>query len=304
MEKIHVYAIVVTYNGFKWLDKCFGSLATSTIPVKVIAIDNASKDGTPEYIRKHFPEVDLIENGKNLGFGQANNIGIKKAYESGADYVFLLNQDAWVREDSIENLVAASIANPGFGIISPIHLGPDLKSLDFAFSLFVIPQNCPGFYSDVFSGEMKKELYETEFVNAAAWLLTRKCVEIVGGFSPVFFMYAEDNNYAERVKYHNFKIGVHSSSYIVHEKDEKHTYLDLKRERKRRDVLLRYSNPERYEDIFLEIIINKRSVWKSILKLDVVGAKRFYKEYVTLKDLSKTLKGSVEESRKPGLSFL
>lgn len=55
------FAIIVTFNGFRWLDKCFGSLTTSTLPVKVIFIDNASTDGTREYIRRHFPQIDLSE---------------------------------------------------------------------------------------------------------------------------------------------------------------------------------------------------------------------------------------------------
>lgn len=304
MKKALVYVVVITYNGFKWLDKCFGSLSNSSLPVKVIAIDNASNDGTPEYIRKHYCEVDLFENSKNLGFGQANNIGIRKAYDAGADYVFLLNQDAWVQKNTIENLVWVSHRNPEFGIISPIHLAPDLKGLDLAFSCFVIPQICPGFYSDVFSGEMKKELYETEFVNAAAWLLTRRCIETVGGFSPVFFMYAEDNNYAERVYYHNLKIGVYPKSFIVHDKDDKFTYSGIFKDQKHRNSLLKYSNPNYFESIFKEISINKRSVFKSLLKLNFISSKKHFDEFYNLKKLSKLLKGPVEESRKPGMSFL
>ena len=86
------YVIVVTYNGSKWIDKCFGSLVNSTIPLQIFAVDNGSSDGTPDIIRSKFPSVQVIENKENLGFGQANNIGIRQAYDAGADYVFLLNR--------------------------------------------------------------------------------------------------------------------------------------------------------------------------------------------------------------------
>ena len=93
-----IFAIVVTYNGMRWYDRCFGSLRNSDMPVETIVIDNASTDETVSYIKEHFHEVCLIESKENLGFAKANNIGIKRALDNGADYVFLLNQDAWVEK--------------------------------------------------------------------------------------------------------------------------------------------------------------------------------------------------------------
>ena len=85
-NKNKIYCIVITYNGSKWIDKCFGSLVSSTIPLDIIAVDNGSSDGTLEIIHQKFPEVNTIEAHQNLGFGSANNVGIKKAYDAGADY--------------------------------------------------------------------------------------------------------------------------------------------------------------------------------------------------------------------------
>ena len=55
-----IFAIVVTYNGKKWYDRCLGSLRDSETPVETIVIDNASSDGTVEYIKARFPDVHLI----------------------------------------------------------------------------------------------------------------------------------------------------------------------------------------------------------------------------------------------------
>ena len=82
-----VFAIVVTYKGDKWYDRCFTSLSESEIPVETIVVDNGSSAESLCYLKQRFPSIHLIENGENLGFAKANNIGISKAIEKGAEYV-------------------------------------------------------------------------------------------------------------------------------------------------------------------------------------------------------------------------
>ena len=78
MEKtLKVFAIIVSYKGRQWYDRCFSSLQESTIPIEIVVIDNASGDGSADYIRERFPQITLICSDKNLGFGQANNLGMK-----------------------------------------------------------------------------------------------------------------------------------------------------------------------------------------------------------------------------------
>jgi len=100
-----IYVVIVTYNGMQWIDKCLDSLIHSSIPLNIIIIDNLSTDGTVDFIKHKYPTVELVETGKNLGFGKANNIGITHAVKQNADYVFLLNQDAWVGLNTIDELV-------------------------------------------------------------------------------------------------------------------------------------------------------------------------------------------------------
>ena len=97
-----------TVSGIRtggFADRCFQSLRESTYPVTTIVIDNASGDGSADYIREHFPEVIVMESDKNLGFGNANNMGMKYAREHDCDYVFLFNQDTWVDANMMEKLV-------------------------------------------------------------------------------------------------------------------------------------------------------------------------------------------------------
>lgn len=211
-----IYSIVVTCNGLKWLDKCFGSLVNSNVSTKILVIDNKSTDGTPDKIRSMFPSVEIIETGQNLGFGKANNIGLTRALNESADYVFLLNQDAWVEADTIGKLISAQSSE--YAILSPVHLNGQGDALDSNFAYYLSNSLTPAIISDIYLNRVK-DLYEIQYVNAAAWLLNMKCVEIVGGFDPSFFMYGEDDNYILRVKYYGFKIGICPTAKIYHDRE-------------------------------------------------------------------------------------
>src|SRR5688500_16413925 len=107
-----VYVVIVTYNGIKWVEECFSSLRNSAYPIQTIVIDNGSTDGTIELVARNFKEVHLIKSKINLGFGKANNMGIRLAYSNDADFIFLLNQDAWIERDTIGDLVNVSLKYP------------------------------------------------------------------------------------------------------------------------------------------------------------------------------------------------
>jgi GT2 family glycosyltransferase len=214
-----VYVVIVTYNGLQWTDRCLSSLRKSNHPVKTIIIDNGSTDGSLDIIKSKYPEIDLIIPGKNLGFGQGNNVGIQKAFDQGADFVFLLNQDAWIEPDTLSKLIAVSDNDDSFGILSPVHLQSDNKNLDKQFSNYVSPPKCR-FYNDLYAGSLQ-EVYETTFVNAAGWLMTRKCISATGLFEPLFFIYGEDENFIQRIKFHGFRIGVVPAAKMVHDRGER-----------------------------------------------------------------------------------
>jgi len=217
-QKVHV--IVVTYNGIEWIDKCLGSLERSVYPVEIIVIDNGSEDGTLEFIEKNYQNIDLIKSNKNLGFGAANNIGIKKALENGSEYIFLLNQDAWIESTTIRILVNIAEKNTKFGIISPMHLDRNGTALDYLFSTYIDSSQCPDMISDIYLRK-EKELYSLDMVNAAAWLVSKSVFRDVGYFDDLFFMYGEDDNFADRTIYHGYEIGVTPKTCIYHDREDK-----------------------------------------------------------------------------------
>ena len=216
MKKLFI--VVVTYKGQRWYDRCFSSLRRSTIPLQTIVVDNASNDGTVEYIKEHFPEVYLIESKENLGFGRANNIAMGYALDQGCDYVFLLNQDAWVEPDTLEKLVDIHQRHPEYGILGPVQVNAEkTKVLDGVIQFLINPDNVnKQMFSDFMMGTIE-EVYSVAEINAAAWLLPRKTLETVGGFDPLFLHYGEDWNYLSRALYHKLKVGLTPHLKVVHD---------------------------------------------------------------------------------------
>jgi|SRR5690554_570598 len=256
-KKDNIFIVIVTYNGMKWLQKCLDSCKGFS----VVVVDNNSSDETVGFIKQHFPEVYLLEQNKNFGFGQANNLGISQALKQGADYVFLLNQDAYLQEGCIENLIRVQKQNPQYGILSPIHLNGEGNRLDKNFSHYVGYRNNPDFYSDFVLKNPLKEIYEVPFVNAAGWLLSREVLETVGGFDPIFFHYGEDDNYCQRVRYHKYKIGVVSDVFLKHDREDRsmtHEYFVDPMLKLERRLKCEYANINKSDIEGLHMVLHKR----------------------------------------------
>jgi len=211
-----VCCVVVTFNGEEWIRRCLTSLVSSTFPVTTIIVDNGSVDNTCNIIRSEFPQFELVTSEENLGFGKGNNLGITMALARGVDFVFLLNQDAWIGSHTIQSLVDVANDNVHYGVLSPMHLQKDTGKLDTLFALHIIPPKCELYYD--FMLPQKRRVYDCGFVNAAAWLMTRKCLKDVGLFEPLFFLYGEDLNYIQRVKFHGFSVGIVPGCSAVHDR--------------------------------------------------------------------------------------
>ena len=236
-----ILTIIVTYNGAQWYDRCLGSLQGSTIPVDIMVVDNASQDGSADWIATHYPEINLIRSDKNLGFGQANNIGMRYALDNGYDYVFLLNQDAWLHtNDCIERLVQAAENHPEYMIMSALWLYGSGERITKGSKQHMIALEGPNndFVSDMYLGKALQEVYETDYMPAAAWLLPRKTLEQIGGFDPLFFHRGEDDNYMQRVHYHGGKIGICAKACICHDIEDRPADYDAEHENWNKNMLI------------------------------------------------------------------
>ena len=236
MAKILV--IVVTYNALKWVKKCIRSVEKSSLPADLLLIDNGSTDGTLDLVRKEFPDTRILETGENLGFGAANNLGLRIALDEGYGFAYLLNQDAWLERDTLEKLVAAHKAE--WGILSPMQLDAHGRR-DKRFQ-----KKCGKLIDAALSGYHKDSLVvEVPFVMAAHWLVSRKAIETVGGFSPAFKQYGEDDNWIDRLHYHGLHCGVVPAAKAVHDRGKRRLPREKKMELKCIATVVKVSDPNR-----------------------------------------------------------
>ncbi len=218
-EKKNIYAIVVTYNGIRWIERCLESLLLlSEIKLNVIVVDNNSSDGTIDFIIEKYPEIELIPLKENVGFAAANNLAIEHVLGKYPDYLLLLNQDAWIEPNTIFELLSGFKFGSHFGIMCPIQLNGDNSALDFNFSMHLNRDNCPTFISDLYFNKLDK-VYEIKFSNAACWLVDINCIYKVGLFDPIFKLYGEDDNYVQRLVFHSLRIGLVPSSTVFHDRE-------------------------------------------------------------------------------------
>lgn len=303
-----VFVIIVTYKGRQWYDRCFSSLRASAIPLQVIVVDNASNDGSVDYIKSNYPEILLIESPKNLGFGQANNEGIRYALNHNCDYVFLLNQDAWIEPDSIKTLVEIHNNNSIFGILSPLHLCPDKSHIEKGFLTYLDDFRTTDrqLIEDLVFSRVK-DVYETKYVNAAAWLIPKDTLLTVGGFDPIFFHYGEDDNYMTRVLFHGYKIGICPFASIVHDCDNPGIRTHSEQEKERRRILPLLI---KFTDLYNNISISayKRYLFRkwivSSLRRNSGLALQYKNDYLFLKKHQSDIQASVAANSKTGKTWL
>ncbi len=217
MSSPKVCVIVVTYNGIKWIDKCLKSIESSTIKTDILIIDNGSTDGTLELLSQDGRCDYLHESDSNLGFGKANNIGLKHGYANDYDYFLLLNQDAWVEENVIEHLIFQMEADKRFGITSPLHYNGKGTNLDHFFEFYL--SRMEDYQNDLKEDKIEQKLYESPFINAACWMLNRRTLEKVGLFHPLFEHYGEDDNYIDRLHHVGLKLGLDAHVKVYHDRD-------------------------------------------------------------------------------------
>lgn len=211
---MRVLVIIVTYNFERWIDRCLGSLRESAHPADTVLIDNCSSDRTTQLVEQHYPEVRLIKNKENLGFGRANNIGMEIALREGYDAVFLLNQDAWIDPQTIGTLTQLCQEYPTYGILSPVHLTGNGDKPEQGFGTYTGIRQL----SDL---DREAPVVQASFINAAFWMIPVAVLHTVGGFSPLFYHYGEDKDYVNRLRHHGYLVGYSPAVFGCHDRENR-----------------------------------------------------------------------------------
>lgn len=219
---------IVGWNVAGDLRGCLHSLyeREQGIDYEVIVVDNGSRDGTLEMLRREFPQVLRVENRENRGFGTANNQGIRLAR---GGYVLFLNPDTLVHPGALAKMVAFLRDRPGVGVVGPKLLSAD-GSLQPAARRFpgwgvFFHQHTPLKHLRLFKGandryKMKDfcwtETAEVEVVSGAALLIRREALGRVQGFDEGYFMFFEEIDLCRRVKESGYQVFFLPEAVITH----------------------------------------------------------------------------------------
>jgi hypothetical protein len=210
--------VIVTYNSVRDVDACFGSLSAARLGgADVVAVDNASADGTAAAIRGRYPWATVIESGANLGFAGGNAIGIRRALERGADWVYLLNPDTDVAPGFLEEALAVAEADPRAAAVqSLLLLHPERDLVNTAGNAihFLGFGYCGSYRAP--RAAIPDEPREIAFASGAAALLRADALREVGGFDETLFMYQEDQDLGIRLRLAGWRARLAPRSLVWH----------------------------------------------------------------------------------------
>lgn len=211
--------IIVSFNTKDLLGRCLESLLmTSAKETEIIVVDNASTDGSVEFVEKRYKDIKILRNKENLGFAKANNQGLRQAK---GKYCLLLNSDTEVKPDALSNLVEFAENNPQAGIVGAKLLNPDASIQPSIYHLPTLWRAIKEFWLGK-KGEYEKyaltgtDRVKVEALTGAAMIIPRKTIEKVGLLDERYFMYFEDLDFCRRVKNAGYKVYYFPGAEIIH----------------------------------------------------------------------------------------
>ncbi len=204
-----VYVVILTWNHLEDTLACLETVQHLTYPrYRLLVVDNASTDGTPATISARFPEAEVIVNMANLGFAAGNNVGLRRALEAGADYALLLNNDALVAPDMLDELVAAALADDRAGLLSPkIYYVDPADRL-----LYAGARQQPLTLAAVHTHRGERDTVgpptpqAVDYIFGCGMLIRRAVLEEVGLLDPGYFLYYEDLDFCRRVRAAGYRL--------------------------------------------------------------------------------------------------
>ena len=218
-----ISVVIPTYNGLQHLQICFDSLRNQTIrshvQVKVILIDNGSSDGTLEFVKTSYPEVEIIKLDKNYGFAKAVNEGIKFSLKDGnISHILLLNNDIECSENFLEEMLKGFIDESVGSVACKMMNYYNRNIIDDAGD-FIKLIGSP--YARGHAEEDKGQYDTPEYIFGAcagAALYRKDIFNKIGFFDEDFFAYYEDVDFSLRSQLAGFKCYYNPKAVCYHKR--------------------------------------------------------------------------------------
>ena len=212
--------IIVSFNTKKLLDDCLASLFKSlrgeSLQVEVIVVDNVSTDGTREMLAKKYPKVVTILNNENIGFGRANNQGIRKAK---GEYILLLNSDTLIPNHAITKLYEFTKKHPR-SFVGPKLLNMNRTPQTSCGPFFSLPVVFAALFlkGDVIglTRSSPRKTRRVDWISGACIMAAKKLFMDDLLFDEKIFMYMEEIDLLMRAKKKGYGTYFYAGSPIIH----------------------------------------------------------------------------------------
>jgi len=218
MVEPRIVAVILNTNRRDDTLACLGALARSTYAnLGVIALDNASTDGSVEAIEVAFPSARIVRLAENLGYAGNNNQGIRLALEQNADWVLVLNEDTLVEPDCLTRLVEAAQRDPRIGVIGPLVYTFDPGAVISSAGGVIDWRLADGTNAGL--GEQDTGQYPArtvDFINGCGLLVSRRAIERAGLLDASFFIYYEETDWCVRIARQGFDVRFEPGARMRH----------------------------------------------------------------------------------------
>ena len=220
-----VSVVLVNYNTEHLLERVFAALfaARQSLTMQTIVIDNASRDNSVTLLRSRYPDVELIANASNVGFGRANNQALPRIR---GRYVLLLNTDAFVAEDTLTKTFAYMEGHPRCGVLGVRLVGesgtlqPSCRYFPTPLNVFVAENGLGRLFPTVqMIDDMSWDHAGTracDWVPGCFYLIRKSAIDQVGLFDPRFFVYYEEVDHCRRIRQAGWQVTYFGDATVVH----------------------------------------------------------------------------------------
>lgn len=206
IDQVEISIIIVSYNTQDLIATCLDSIVkVNHCRKEIFVVDNASTDGSVQFIRQNYPEVHLIVNKENLGFAAANNQALQL---SRGRHVFLLNPDAEFLPSTFGPMISFMDANHHVGLAGVKMINPDGSEQESFVNEY------PG--QKIASHELTGLKGSIAWVLGASMIIRSDVMKKLGGFDESFFVYGEDQDVCLRIRKAGYEIGYIDTAIVVH----------------------------------------------------------------------------------------
>lgn len=210
-----ISVVILNYNGRSWLAACLDALANQRAapPFETLVIDNCSVDDSVNFLRTHYPRVQVVETGRNLGFAAGNNAGVRKAH---SEWLVFLNNDTVPEPDWMNRLWDAQQEHAECALItSRLVFMDDPSIVDSAGDGYV---RAGGAFKHGHGAPAASFAASREVFGACggAFMIRRDVFEVLGGFDERFFMVYEDVDLSYRARLRGLRVWYAAEAIVRH----------------------------------------------------------------------------------------